>query len=627
MTIRRKTILAISVTLAVLVVLLYAVLRTLLMSSFSTLEQEVTLRDLNRAETSLQDRAASMERAIHDWSSWGETYSFVQNGNDAFIDSNLEDSTFWTLDVNLMLFVNNANEIVYSKAVGLEADWPSTLLAQVEDYARSSAGFLRLTTDVPTAGLVVVDGEPLLIASRPILHDNDTGPKSGTLIWGRYLGKQELLELSQTLRLSVDLASLSAPKLSKEDQAARTALSVTMPQMITPVDERTIDGYALLNDIYGQPAFLLKTTQDRAVYTQGQASLIYFIAALAVVGIVFAVVVLLLLERLILAPLSHLSVHVRQIGVHDDFSMRLPTIGHDEFSQLASTLNTMLTVVVQSRATLQQWNTDLEQRVSERTLELERQKAQLQTIMDTMGEGLVYCVDGRITYANRLFVQLIDYQVSDLIGKPLSLLNAPMEPEQPPVYLKMPECYETTLTRRDGTSVDVAITSTRVNTADSDQPRRVFILRDITERKAAERTLQAKAQEERAFQSALMALHKISLDLTQLDSLDPFYQNVVELGFSRLGFERLALFLYDAPAGSVQGTYGTDPHGQTRDEHTFRMTPDADDILMRVLEHTERFCVIEPTPLHDNEQAMGVGWNAAAALWSGSRDGWLVGRR
>src|SRR4051812_20590004 len=122
MTLRRKTLLVITLTLIALVVLLYVVLRAILMSSYSMLEAQVALRDLNRAESSFQDQAASMERAIHDWSTWSETYTFIQDHNSAYLDSNLGDSTFWTLDINLMLFVNNANEIVYSKAVALESD-------------------------------------------------------------------------------------------------------------------------------------------------------------------------------------------------------------------------------------------------------------------------------------------------------------------------------------------------------------------------------------------------------------------------------------------------------------------------------------------------------------------------
>ena len=184
---------------------------------------------------------------------------------------------------------------------------------------------------------------------------------------------------------------------------------------------------------------------------------------------------------------------------------------------------------------------------------------------------------------------------------------------------------EITQYRKDGRRLDI-LNSTVVFKDDQGQPiGMVLVNHDITERKAAERLLHAKMQEERAFQAALQELHTISLDLAQLDTLDAFYERVVEQGLQRLGFERLALFLYDSSTGSVLGTYGTDTDGQIRDERTFRMIPDADDILLQVLEHAERFCVVEAAPLHDYEQAMGVGWNAAAALWSGSQMvGWLV---
>ncbi|MEO8391570.1 MAG: PAS domain S-box protein, partial [Chloroflexota bacterium] len=1083
MTLRRKTLLIVSVTLVALVLLLYILLRGILMNSYYELEQEASLRDLNRAVASLQDHAASMERAIHDWSTWDETYTFVQDHNPTFLDSNLGDSTFWTLDVNLMLFVNNSNEIVYSKGVALETDWPSTLLAQVEQYARNDAGFLSLMSNVPTAGLVLVDGEPLLIASRPILHDDDSGPRAGTLVWGRYLGKQELVELSQALRLSVDLLSLSAPDLSSADQAGRTTLSATTAQAIIPADATTLHGYALLDDIYGQPAILLKTTQDRVVYAQGQASLGYFIAALAVVGIVFAVVMLLLLEWLILAKLAHLSACVRQIGVHDNFLMRLPIAGHDEFMQLASTINTMLNLVAQSRTALQQTNKELESEVSERTqaearirrlnrtlsmlsdinqaivrlralpalfetacqiavesggfrmawigsldaetrrvtpvayagvagdyldkidirlddaargrgpaalavqtgqyvvfhniehdpamapwrsnalalgyrttavfplkvagqvrgtfalysseagffdegelalldelaadlsfaMEFAEQESQRRQADDALRQNearwraliekssdafLLVGADGVVIYDSPSTEQVTGYTPDERSGRNMSdrvhpddqemmaallarvistpettataqlrtrhkdqswhwfegvvtnllhepsvgalvinyrdvterkqsegelaryhdhlehlvedrtaelnraktrleaILNSTIDGivlaspqrgiEQTNItfntlFASEPDGYfgqsllslvqsedrerlaaliqavsadgtgrheeyravradqtvfearigigttqageimdtglvcsvqdisdlkererllrfhaslqenvsdaviatdlqfrvqswnsaaeriygwhaeevlgrsigdvlptefvseasaermqqdfiekgfwsdEVTQYHKDGRMLDI-LNSTVVFRDDQGQSvGMVLVNHDITERKAAERLLQAKMQEERAFQAALKELHTISLDLTQLDSQDGFYRRVVELGLQYLGFERLALFLYDAPTGSALGTYGTDPQGQIRHEHALRFAPNPQGMMMRTLEGTERFCLDEPVLLYDNEQPMGMGWNAAATLWSGSQMvGWLV---
>ena len=208
MTLRRKTILIMTVTLLGLVLLLYLVFRMIMLDSYSSLEQHITLRNLDRARNSLQNEIDALGRSIHDWSSWDDTYQFAQDDNSDFAAVNLTDNTFWSLNINLMLFVNADNEIVYGKAVDLDPNWQNMLLPTFEDYVRSDARFLRLTTATATHGLIVVGGEPLMIASRPILHNDDSGPAGGTLIWARHLGMQELANLSESLKLSLDLRSL-----------------------------------------------------------------------------------------------------------------------------------------------------------------------------------------------------------------------------------------------------------------------------------------------------------------------------------------------------------------------------------------------------------------------------------
>jgi len=148
---------------------------------------------------------------------------------------------------------------------------------------------------------------------------------------------------------------------------------------------------------------------------------------------------------------------------------------------------------------------------------------------------------------------------------------------------------------------------------------------DITERKQAEETLQAKMAEEHQFQLQLKALHEIIIELTGIDQLDMFYQRAVELGRERLGFERLAMFLYDAQDDSAVGTYGTDREGKLVDERGVRFTPDPNGIMQRSFERVERFYFHEATTLYHDAVAVGTGWNVAAVLWNGARSlGWFV---
>lgn len=148
---------------------------------------------------------------------------------------------------------------------------------------------------------------------------------------------------------------------------------------------------------------------------------------------------------------------------------------------------------------------------------------------------------------------------------------------------------------------------------------------DITERKEAEAVLQQKHRDEQVMNQYLKALHEASIALTRTNTLDEFYRQTVELGLRLFGFERMGLLLYDAAADVVQGTYGTDPQGRVVREAHIRFKPDElTGILRRSMERSEGFILFTDTPLFADYEPIGRGWNAAAVLWTGDAQGWLV---
>lgn len=153
----------------------------------------------------------------------------------------------------------------------------------------------------------------------------------------------------------------------------------------------------------------------------------------------------------------------------------------------------------------------------------------------------------------------------------------------------------------------------------------IGVMRDVTERKRAEAVLAAQMDEEREFQGYLQALHEITLELTQLADLDTFYRRVVEYGLHRLGFERIAFFLYDDAEGSAVGTYGVNAQGQIVNAQQVRFTPSKSSLIFYANNHSERFYFAENITLYDDKQPVGIGWNAATVLWNGPEKlGWLV---
>lgn len=133
-----------------------------------------------------------------------------------------------------------------------------------------------------------------------------------------------------------------------------------------------------------------------------------------------------------------------------------------------------------------------------------------------------------------------------------------------------------------------------------------------------------QAIEAQEFQEKLKLLHEISMELSQIAELDHLYLRVIELGRTRLDFDRLGLMLLSEDGREMMGTFGTDEQGHLRDERYFRAVVQ-DPVIMEVLNNRERVKVWQHTRLHDNNTVIGEGWNIMAALWDGDRSiGWLA---
>ncbi len=172
----------------------------------------------------------------------------------------------------------------------------------------------------------------------------------------------------------------------------------------------------------------------------------------------------------------------------------------------------------------------------------------------------------------------------------------------------------------------ISINSRPVMKSDQEQPDAVVCtFSDITQRLMAEKTLQKKLEEEQALQQYLQALHETTIKLTQLTTLDDFYQSVIILGLKRLGFDRMGLFLYDESRNMATGTYGTDIQGNLQSEYHIQFVISPKGGLWASLQKPNRFYFAEEADLEHNRTVVGTGWNVSVALWYGEHNlGWLV---
>ncbi|MBI1276707.1 MAG: PAS domain S-box protein [Anaerolineaceae bacterium] len=146
---------------------------------------------------------------------------------------------------------------------------------------------------------------------------------------------------------------------------------------------------------------------------------------------------------------------------------------------------------------------------------------------------------------------------------------------------------------------------------------------EITERVKAQDALRKSEETARIFLEHLKALQDITIELSRIDDFDEFCFRAIELGRSRLQFERLGLWLVDPtdPTFTI-GTYGTAEDGTIRDERSVRapttqILPQLTNVLL--IDDKKIYFDSDCPLLDDHSQPVGHGWKAMGHLMEGEQ--------
>jgi len=351
MSVRVKTLIILCLTFLITLGILYFTAQWFLLGDAIVADQNSTTRNVIRLQAALNDRIAVMDANVSDWAPWDDTYAFINTGDPAYIKSNLPNNqAFTNIGVELMLFINNSGQIVFGKMVDLDSGAAIPIPDSL--YSQLQVGSPLLSHKGPSdklAGILPLPEGSLIIASQPIVTSQADGPIRGTLIMGRRLDQAEISKISQNTQLSVSVFPLS-DVLPEDVALARKSLLGVKLIFVAPQSETVVSGYTLINDVYGNPALILRIEASREAFTQARTSMRTLGLALLVIGIILGLTTIFIIDRMVILRLTNLNSSVLKIGNEGNASSRVEATGKDEISALANSMNSMLDSLENSRA-------------------------------------------------------------------------------------------------------------------------------------------------------------------------------------------------------------------------------------------------------------------------------------
>lgn len=201
---------------------------------------------------------------------------------------------------------------------------------------------------------------------------------------------------------------------------------------------------------------------------------------------------------------------------------------------------------------------------AERALKASEERYRM--IVETSQEGILAAdPEGRLTYANRQFAEMLGQEVGDLVGRPfLDFVDGCLHDE---VAAKVKsresgisEHYETILLRRDGTRMWAAVSAIPVKSTTGEFSGSFAMISDITKRKQAAEEIEvlhthlsARACELEIANEELEAFsYTVSHDLRRpLTAINGFSQVILELFGSELN-PQCSEYLHEILNGSIR---------------------------------------------------------------------------
>lgn len=399
------------VFIAALVMLVYAslvllVLWLIVAPGFERLELNHASDNAARCNQALEREIQYLGKVCYDWAAWDDTYEFVIDRNQGFIDENLTDLSYANFELDLIMITLPTGEVIWNRGFSPEEkdwlDFPEFNVARLP----ADHPFMKMDLDsddlseVLNHGVFATERGPMLFASRPIITTNDEGPARGMMTMARVVSDAVVERIVEQTGVKFEIIPWSSPEIPDEMKTVLDEDGPAPRHRVAPDDQSMLQTYLRLPNTTAAFSYVLRASTPRDVHAQSQTIIYLAIAITLISGALILIALLISTDRLVLKPVSQIVSTTRNIAKTWDLSLRIPKRCNSELSVLATAINQMMEELEQHSDTLKR--------------EQEKFRALVETLPDMITR---IDRDYRYLYVNAAYAASRNATPEDCVGK------------------------------------------------------------------------------------------------------------------------------------------------------------------------------------------------------------------
>lgn len=349
MSLRSKILLILSAVFVAYVAVDHAVQRGVFTRNLAAVERTGAEQDLRTVIGILEEEQRVLAARARDWACRTAVLAAADGGTAAL--EQLASGGLAPFSLDLVYVCAPDGTVRYARSEDGRTREAVTVRELPRERLSSSHQLLRRRALAPgeagtagdVAGLLMTERGGLIVGSAPIVAD---GADLGTVVLGRWLDEEQVGRPLDGVRFRLHRlgdAGVEAPR----DVVDRATSSPAPVHWTSPEGDVLV--YTTLRDVLLAPTILLETRIAPLVSRAGGRMVDYALVSAVGTGVLNLLVLLQLLRRIVVDPLSRLTAAAVRIGRTDDTSVRTDMRRPDEIGQLSAEFDAMLEKLEASR--------------------------------------------------------------------------------------------------------------------------------------------------------------------------------------------------------------------------------------------------------------------------------------
>ncbi len=293
-------------------------------------------KDFEMVETIIENEEENFNSILKDWAYWDDTYNFINDRNPNYVTVNLNDETLENLSLNMMVFVNQAGEVVGADDFDLTAEQTAAL---IEKITRNNfyTGLLTDEVDVTTQ-LMILEGQPYLIAAGRVNNSNHNAVSNGSLVMVRTFDDEMRAYIESLTGINVELRAAGTTVAILENQISKRKFD----------DKTFLTSSRYVRDGNGEESIVMTLSRAEENYSFVKQQVNHFTVSFIVLLMFLLGIDYWLVDRYFLKRIKKLITFTQEVGIKRDTSLAIEMAGQDEIKTLAVSTNQMLKEIDQA---------------------------------------------------------------------------------------------------------------------------------------------------------------------------------------------------------------------------------------------------------------------------------------